>query len=245
MPHAYFAATNAFCSQSGTKGFGCLRPQVTKTKDEKPLAREQIRASDGIIPMQAGGGEYRLGGQTAGTTPIGSLRAQVPRVKYSAQMTDCADDQSQTFIHRLAAPNPANKAGSGVIDCRRGQTWAAGLQKTSPSKQYAMDYGDKLCLFISTTGLPNDALAHVGLLWDTNMAESVAGTGAGVSGLGAFRQINPEIISGQRAFTMSELVQSRQQLPWQTNAQAQSDLAGTGGFAKRREVPYMFRPRLY
>lgn len=39
----FFAATNAFCSQTGTHGFGALRPQISSAKDEKPIPREQVR----------------------------------------------------------------------------------------------------------------------------------------------------------------------------------------------------------
>jgi hypothetical protein len=90
--------------------------------------------------MQAG---MCTGGQS-GATPIGALRAQVPRVKYSANMSNGVDVESQTFVGKQFAPNPANKAGSGVIDARRTQTWAAGLMKTTPAQQYALDYGEDL-----------------------------------------------------------------------------------------------------
>jgi hypothetical protein len=54
------------------------------------------------------------------------------------------------------------------------------------------------------SGKPNLAESSIGLLWDTNLLETPGGTGAGVSGLGAFRQVTYDVWSSDRPFTFDE-----------------------------------------
>lgn len=68
------------------------------------------------------------------------------------------------------------QAGSSVIDHRRTQTEGAATK--SAAAQFAEDYG-----------VPNESISKLPLLWDTELLETANGTGAGVNGLGAFRQV--------------------------------------------------------
>ena len=76
------------------------------------------------------------------------------------------------------------QAGSSVIDHRRTQTEGAATK--SAAAQFAEDYG-----------VPNESVTKLPLLWDTELLETPDGTGAGVHGLGAFRQV---ISSSKHAF---------------------------------------------
>uniref|UniRef100_A0A915JQH2 Uncharacterized protein n=1 Tax=Romanomermis culicivorax TaxID=13658 RepID=A0A915JQH2_ROMCU len=200
------------------KGYrlGGFRDQVTKPAyGSKEIDKEKLQACQGVIPKQSGTNE--VPGQ-AGQTPMGSLRSQVPKVHFKENMTPNMDPTSKGFLAKFSVPNPNCHAGTTVIDKVRKQVpEIVGLPKKRGATHHSKRTEAIIPKFQVRTGLDN-----------------CRGTGAGVSGLGAFRQVVTPVTGGYTP-TQEEVVASKKMQPWATSG-ALASQTGMGCFQKHRDV---------
>jgi hypothetical protein len=144
----------------------------------------------------------------------------VADIKYRDWMDPKMDPQGNTFISRQWMGNPNNHAGSGVMDRRRNVVSNIESAGGSLQKHHRL-----------TEGI-------IPRLFDTQDLEKPSGTGAGCSGLGAFRQVITKTEGGY-GMTYEEEVACKRWVPYQTGASLNSQAQGGGGFSKTRDVVHV------
>lgn len=135
-------------------------------------------------------------------------------------MSPKADPQGETFLSRQMQGNPNNHAGSAVMDRRRNIVSTVEGSGGNLNKHHQL-----------TEGI-------IPRLFDTQDLEKPSGTGAGCTGLGAFRQVITKTEGGY-GMTYDEEVACKSWVPYQTAPILHSQAKGGGGFGKTRDVVHV------
>lgn len=135
-------------------------------------------------------------------------------------MSPKTDPQGDTFLSRQWQSNPNNHAGSGVMDRRRNIVSTVDGGGGSVNKHHPLTE----CI------IPR--------LFDTQDLDKPTGTGAGYSGLGAFRQVVTKTEGGY-GMTYDEEVACKRWVPFQTAPILQSQQRSGGGYGKKRDVVHV------
>lgn len=123
------------------------------------------------------------------------------------------DRDSKGFIHRFMEANPNCHAGTSIIGKKRQQV-------TQIKGNFLKD---------------KRTLSELPKMFDPRNSKADArGTGAGIQGLGPFRQVTT-LITGGYDLSYDDRVASKRIIPWATRPSLTTQ-EGTGGFCKIRDV---------
>ncbi|VDL73491.1 unnamed protein product, partial [Nippostrongylus brasiliensis] len=153
-------------NRSGMLPFGNRRLNVGSTVDNHNYQMPSDSTSEGIIPLLSRGAQQQGHLSASNLRPqVLTLAFSVPVIAYSDNMEPDMDKMSHGFVSRYFKPTSKQKAGTHIIDRRRGEIAPCGLQRLESEGMIPMmfdgravmqkegsDFGSFRPLIASSTG---------------------------------------------------------------------------------------------